>query len=316
MEMGTGTGSFSPRALIAFSSLSAGSCQTYRAQKIPQLLSSARVAGSTASSWWTRKGTLSKIGRDGIISFKQPHSVFINPYDPEKHVWVVDNMRHAIFEFTNDGKELVRTFGTPNEPGADDKHFAQPTSVAWLPDGTMFVSDGYDNTRVVKFDKDGKYLMAWGEKGNPPQDTRPGYLNSVHNVLVDPTTRLIYVNDRGNRRIQVFDENGKFKDQWSIGSPPQAEVQAAYLSADRRLWVGDRGTSKIIGYDLEGHLLYAWGSKGDLPGELWGVHGISVDQEGNLYLAEVSNGRVEKFKPRNGANPLFLVGTPVRPVWH
>jgi hypothetical protein len=247
--------------------------------------------------------------------FKQPHSVFINPYDPEKHVWVVDNMRDAIFEFTNDGKILVKTLGTPNEPGADDTHFAQPTSLAWFPDGTMLVSDGYVNTRIVKLDKNGKFLMDWGEKGNPPTDMRPGYFNTVHNVLVDPRTRRVYVNDRGNHRVQVFDENGKFLDQWNTGSPPESDVQAAYLSADGFLWMADRGTSKILEYDLAGHFLYSWGSRGQWPGGLWGVHGMSVDQEGNLYLAEVSNGRVEKLTPRKGANPTFLVGLPLHVAW-
>jgi hypothetical protein len=92
--------------------------------------------------------------------FRRPHSVFISPYDPQKHVWVVDDYRHAIFKFTNDGKQLLQTIGTPNEHASDDKHFYRPTFMAWQPDGSFYVADGYANTRVVKFDKDGKYLMA------------------------------------------------------------------------------------------------------------------------------------------------------------
>jgi streptogramin lyase len=87
------------------------------------------------------------------------------------------------------------------------------------------------------------------------------------------------------------------------------------MSANRHLWVADRGTSKLVEYDLNGHYLYSWGMWGDFPGGMWGVHGMSVDQEGNVYLAEVDNGRTEKFAPKKGANPLFLVGAPVRPVW-
>ena len=86
---------------------------------------------------------------------KRPHFITINPYDPEKHVWVVDDQGHAIYEFTHDGKQLVKTLGTPNVAGEDEKHFNRPTFINWLPDGTMFVTDGYGNTRVVKFDKDG-----------------------------------------------------------------------------------------------------------------------------------------------------------------
>ena len=79
------------------------------------------------------------------------------------------------------------------------------------------------------------------------------------------------------------------------------------ISADSFLWAADRGTNKILKYDLDGNLLYSWGVAGDFPGGMWGVHGMSVDNEGNLYVAEVDNGRVQKFRPRAGANPAFLV---------
>ncbi len=150
----------------------------------------------------------------------RPHFVAISPYDPDKHVWIVDDFRHAIFKFTNDGKQLVQTIGTYNEHGADASHFFRPTFIAWLPDGSFFVADGYENTRVVKFDASGKYLAAWGEKGTPPNDARPGFMNNVHGIAVDPATRRVFVNDRGNHRVQVFDENGKFLDQWRFGEPP------------------------------------------------------------------------------------------------
>jgi hypothetical protein len=79
---------------------------------------------------------------------RRPHSVYINPYDPEKHVWIVDDHSMASFKFTHDGKTLVQTIGTPNQKGADDKHFNRPTFLTWLPDSTMFVADGYNGTRV------------------------------------------------------------------------------------------------------------------------------------------------------------------------
>src|SRR3989475_1054042 len=90
---------------------------------------------------------------------RRPHSVYISPYDPEKRVWIVDDYRHSIFIFSNDGKRLLQTIGEPNVHAADDKHFYRPTFIAWLPDGTFFVADGYANTRGVKFDKNEKYLM-------------------------------------------------------------------------------------------------------------------------------------------------------------
>ncbi len=246
--------------------------------------------------------------------FRRPHAVYISPYDPEKNVWIVDDYRHAIFKFTNDGKKLLLTLGEPNVHGEDDKHFYRPTYLAWLPDGTMFVADGYANTRVVKFDNNSKYVTTWGQKGTPPNDTRPGYFNGVHGIAVDVPTKRVFVNDRYNHRIQVFDENGKFLDQWPTGDPP-SDVHLIIMSADRHLWAADRGTSKVVKYDLEGHFLYSWGTWGDFPGGFWGVHGMHVDQEGNFYVAEVDSGRVQKYVPRKGANPAFLIGPPVKPVW-
>jgi DNA-binding beta-propeller fold protein YncE len=249
--------------------------------------------------------------------FRRPHSVFISPYDPQKNVWVVDDYRHAIFKFTNDGKQLLQTIGTPNEHASDDKHFYRPTFMAWQPDGSFYVADGYANTRVVKFDKDGKYLKAWGEpSGQQPQgqtDKRPNYFNNVHGVTIDPQTRDVYVNDRGNQRIQVFDENGTFKKQWSF--VPPVNIHFVHIGTDRGLVVFNNATQHLAKFDLDGHLITQWGGLGNYPGALWGPHGISVDQEGNLYLASVSIAYPQKFRPRQGANPNFLVGKPVKAAW-
>jgi hypothetical protein len=249
---------------------------------------------------------------------RRPHAVYISPYDPEKRVWIVDDYRHSIFIFSNDGKRLLQTIGEPNVHAADDKHFYRPTFLTWLPDGTFFVADGYANTRVVKFDKNGKYLMTWGQAGKAgrgaPPETRPGYMNNVHGIAVDPMTRQVFVNDRQNHRVQVFDENGKYLREWSFGPPP-SDIHLFIITADRYLWAADRGTSKMLKYDLNGNFLYSWGTWGDFPGGMWGVHGLSTDQDGNFYVAEVDSGRAQKFKPRPGANPAFLVGKPVAAVW-
>jgi sugar lactone lactonase YvrE len=249
---------------------------------------------------------------------RRPHAVYISPYDPEKRVWIVDDYRHAIFIFSHDGKQLLQTIGEPNVHAADDRHFYRPTFIAWLPDGTFFVADGYANTRVVKFDKNGKYLMTWGQAGasgrGAPPEKRPGYMNNVHGIAVDPQTRQVFVNDRQNHRVQVFDENGKYLREWSFGPPP-SDIHLFIISADRYLWAADRGSSKMLKYDLDGNFLYSWGTWGDFPGGMWGVHGLSVDQEGNFYTAEVDSGRAQKYRPRPGANPSFLVGKPVYSAW-
>ena len=257
-------------------------------------------ANGTITEDWTKWDSL----------FRRPHSVTINPYDPEKHIWIVEDRNHVVYEFTHDGKQLVRTLGVKGVSGNDSTHFNRPTFLSWLPDGAMFVSDGYANTRVVKFDKDGKFQMTWGEKSTKADDTTPATFNAVHGVQVDPTTRKVYVTDRENHRIQVFDENGKFLDQFSTGNPSTPQV--LYLAADRSLWTADNITSKIVKFDIDGHYQYSWGSQGQWPGAFWNIHGMSVDSDGNLYVAEVNSGRFEKFRPRQGANPAFLVGQPIK----
>jgi DNA-binding beta-propeller fold protein YncE len=244
--------------------------------------------------------------------FRRPHSVFESPYDPQKDVWIVDDYRHAIFRFSNDGKKLLQTIGTPNVPGTDATHFYRPTFIAWAPNGDFYVADGYQNTRVVKFDRTGKYLMAWGERGENGKETRLGYFNNVHGVAVDPQTGRVFVNDRGNRRIQVFDANGKPLDSWSVGAPP-ADIHLVYMDGSRMLWAFDRASSKMIKYDLSGNLQYTWGMWGNAGG-FWGVHGMHVDSEGNFYVAEVDNGGAQKFRPRAGANPAFLLTKPTAPA--
>ena len=187
--------------------------------------------------------------------FVRPHRVRINPYDPDRHVWVVDDGAHQVTKFTNDGKEIALQIGEFRKPGDDESHFGRPTDIAWLPDGTFFVSDGYTNTRVVKFDKDGEFILTWGQKGdNSGTETRPGYMNTVHGIAIDDNRR-VYVIDRTNNRIQIFDENGKFLEDWRgikrpyyiymseacISSPPTARATCTLPTST---WAGSRSTCR------------------------------------------------------------------------
>lgn len=229
--------------------------------------------------------------------FGSPHSVKINPFDPERHVWVIDNGNQQVFKFTNKG-DLVMTLGEKGVRASDQTHFGGPTDIAFLPNGDFYISDGYQNSRVVKISKDGKFLLEWGKHGSGP-----GEFDQPHSVTVDGKQR-VYIADRVNSRVQVFDQNGKFLDQIpNIRFPLHIGV-----SKDQHLWVADMLTSKILKYDLNGKLLYSWGVFGGQPGQLWGVHGFATDTDGNFYVAEVYNGRVQKFRPRKGANPANLVG--------
>jgi DNA-binding beta-propeller fold protein YncE len=246
--------------------------------------------------------------------FGRLHFVAVDPWDPEKHVWVVDDARHAIFRFTNDGKELVQTIGVPNEYGNDMAHFNRPTFLAFTPDW-VFVADGYGNTRVVKLDKGGNFVATWGQPGAPGgNETRPGYMNKVHGVAVDLERSRVYVNDRQNNRVQIFDYDGNYQDEWSFGPEP-TDIHLIYMGADNVLWAVDRATSKILGYNRNGGLIYSWGISGDFPGAFRGVHGISVDQEGNFYVAEVGGRRAQRFIPREGARTATMIGKPHYAAW-
>ena len=130
-----------------------------------------------------------------------------------------------------------------------------------------------------------------------------GEFNLVHGISIDAERGRIYVSDRSNSRIQVFDLEGRYFEEWNGITSPYYLA----LTKDRHLVVSDGVTQKILKYDLEGHLVASWGTFGPFAGGLWGVHQVSVDSEGNLYVAEVFNGRVQKFRPRAGADPAMLI---------
>jgi DNA-binding beta-propeller fold protein YncE len=223
----------------------------------------------------------------------------MNPYDPERHLWLVDDGANTIYEFSNDGKKLLRTLGEFKVAGWDKTHFSGPTGISFASNGDMFITDGYGNSRVVKYSKDGKYLMEWGEPGR-----KPGEFAAPHGIAIDARGRL-YIVDRANSRVQVFDANGKFLDQW----PNIPKPCGLGISQDQQsVWVADCYTQKILKYDLNGKLLYSWGSFGAFPGGFWCIHQIATDSDGNLYTADVYSGRPQKFRPKKGADPSKLIG--------
>ena len=122
-----------------------GSALTAKVEEMRNCIIIVDGAGKMIESW-TQWDKLFQGGRG-------PHKVKISPYDPQRHVWVIDDLRQQVFKFTHDGKQLVMTLGEAGVAGTDEKHFGRPTDIAWLPDGTFFISDGYTNTRVMKFDK-------------------------------------------------------------------------------------------------------------------------------------------------------------------
>ena len=232
-----------------------------------------------------------KLFQDG----RGPHQVVISPYDPDRAVWVVDDMRHQVFKFSNDGKQLLLTLGESGIFGDNDDptHFRRPTDIAFFQDGSFVVRDGYGNTRVLKFDRNGKFLKMWGTRG-----TAPGQFDTPHAIATDRNGR-IFVADRSNDRVQIFDSEGKFLDQWqNITNPYTLRV-----SEDNFLWVSSGVLNEFLKYDMNGRLLYHWGTQGTAPGEMWSVHQFSADPDNNMYVAEVFGGRAQKFTPRANADP-------------
>ena len=234
-----------------------------------------------------------------------PHRIKINPYDPEKHVWIMDHGRQQVMKFTNDGKKMVMAIGVAEQAGNDHDHLGGVVDIDWLPDGTILVADGGEpvtvTSRVVKYTADGKYISEWGGNGEAP-----GQFRGTHGIAVD-AQRRVYVADRGNRRMQVFDENGKLLKIW----PNLRQMDYILAAPDGFLWGVDGMTNKVLKYDLEGHLKYAWGTQGSFDGGMSSPHGMSVDQEGNLYIADFFNQRVQKFQPRKGADKSRLIPRPI-----
>ena len=188
--------------------------------------------------------------------------------------------------------------------------------IAWLPDGTYFISDGYGGTRVAKFDRNDKFIMDWGSAPKNPAQPGPSEFNTPHSIAIS-ADRRVFVVDRGHQRMQVFDENGKFLDMWPLRSPTwPAEITTLVtnhiITADGYIWAGDAGTNRILKYDLNGNFLYSWGAPGPQAGRLNCPHGLSTDQERNFYIADCFGGRVQKFTPQPNADPAKLVGQILR----
>jgi DNA-binding beta-propeller fold protein YncE len=178
----------------------------------------------------------------------------------------------SFYKMSSDGKEVMR-LGTKGTSGTGPGSFNLPTDVAFAPNGDVYVTDGYGSARVVKYSREGKYLLEWGRRGKGP-----GEFGLPHNVVVDRQGR-VYVTDRDNQRVQVFDPNGKFVTQW-VGT---GGISGLAITRDERIWTGG------ILRDLEGNVL------GRLAGPgVAGGHGVAATDAGDVYIAQLS-GVVQKF---------------------
>lgn len=209
--------------------------------------------------------------------------------DRDDNVWATDIGGHRVYKFDSTGKVLL-ALGT-GKPGDGTDQFNQPTDVAFGPAGEFFVSDGYGNSRVMKFSPSGGYLGSWGTAGKGP-----GQFKLPHSILLDSQGRLL-VGDRENNRIQLFDLEGKLLGAWR-GPAPYGLAQDA---AGNR-FVADGRANQVLLLDEHGKVQRRWGGKGTAPGKFEMPHMLALDSAGNLYVAEVNGKRLQKF-PRQPPQP-------------
>src|SRR5262245_11052813 len=229
------------------------------------------------------------------IGFTNPHGASIGPDDL---LYLTDDHGHAVRKCTPDGKVLL-TIGTPkvSAPRFTGDPFNRCTHTALSPQGDIFVSDGYQNARVHKFSPDGKLLLSWGEPG-----TGPGQFNLVHNIACDDDG-WVYVADRENHRVQVFDGKGKYQGQWNNLARPCGLFVAR--GKNPLAFIGELGpeTAATLTRDVpnlgprvsivsaKGEILAYLGTRpiGEEVGHFIAPHGIAVDSRGDIYVAEVAN---------------------------
>ncbi|EDY20624.1 NHL repeat containing protein [Chthoniobacter flavus Ellin428] len=229
----------------------------------------------------------------GAGEFIMPHGLTL---DREDNVWLTDVGRQQVFKYAHDG-HLLLTLGERGVAGSDQTHFNLPTDVAVLPDGSFYVSDGYRNTRVVKFDAAGHYQFEWGGKG-----TEPGKFRLPHGVAVDSHGR-VFVCDRTNSRLQVFDPKGKFLAEWK--GPQVGRPYGVSVAANDHVFVIDGGDqlpnqpehAKAVELDPEGNVVPRFGSYGRDPGQFQLGHDIAVAPDGSVYVGDAKGKRVQKFVP-------------------
>jgi peptidylamidoglycolate lyase len=251
------------------------------------------IAGTTVSVIDGETGKLLDSWGAGL--FIMPHGLTIDHND---NVWLTDVGLHQVFKFTPEGR-LRFTVGERGQPGNDQTHFNMPTDVAVLRNGSFYVSDGYKNARVVRFKSDrtseGRYDFEWGVKGSGR-----GEFDLPHGIAVAAQGR-VYVCDRTNSRIQVFDALGKFAAQWKgpeIGRPYGAAMgprDHLFLvdGGEPSLKLAERG--KAIELDAAGRVIDTFGSYGGGPGQFQLGHDIAVGPDGAVYVAEGNGARVQKF---------------------
>jgi peptidylamidoglycolate lyase len=233
----------------------------------------------------------------GANTFLVPHGITI---DRENNVFLTDVGLQQVFKFTHDGKPLL-TLGEARVGAWDATHFNEPTDIQIRPDGTFYVSDGYVNSRVAIFDRNGKWAGEWGRKG-----AGPGEFSNPHGIAFVPGSTDVLVADRENSRLQLFDRTGVFKKQWTGAKDAQTTGRVFSVAADQTgfYYVGirradyDTGHTGVLKLDRDWNIVTSigFGKPGDPVFNA--VHDIAVGPDGSIYVAETRTKRVVKLRPR------------------
>lgn len=238
----------------------------------------------------------------GADRFVMPHGLTV---DRDDNIWLTDVGLHQVFKFSHDGA-LRLTLGTAREPGDDPTHFNLPTDVAVRPDGDFYVSDGYANTRVARFGPGGVLRSQWGVKG-----AAAGQFDLPHGIALDAGGR-VYVADRSNARVQVFDGEGRFLSEWKgddLGRP-----YAIAIGPDGHAFVIDGGDqppampdrSRALRLTLDGSIESAFGRFGAYDGQFVLGHDIAVSPDGAVYVVDAWGMRVQKFVRSGGTSAVQI----------
>jgi DNA-binding beta-propeller fold protein YncE len=209
--------------------------------------------------------------------FKTPHGLRI---DKNGNVWIADMANHLVQKFTPEGKVLL-SLGVKNKADADDRHFNKPADAVVGSEGDIYVADGYGNSRIAKFSSDGKFVKEWGRKGKAD-----GEFNIPHAVAWDAAGKL-YVGDRENARVQIFDRDGKHEGTWKdIGYP------YGLYRRDDKTYLADGRSSEIRVLDAKGKVLTMWKSNqttAEVP------HWLAVDSRATIYVGFVTGKKLQKW---------------------
>ena len=236
------------------------------------------------------------VGELGHGLFDTPHGLRV---DRDDNVWVTDLVRQQVLKLSPTGRILM-AFGINRAApgtmidanGLKAVVFDKPTDIAFDRHGNIYVSDGYGNSRVVKFDSDGNFVKDWGEFGSGPGD-----FNLVHGILVDAKDR-VWVADRNNSRVQLFDLDGNFLEEWTHVGWPWGFAQAS----DGNVWMADGTNNRVIKLSLDGEILGSFGEPGKHPGQLGWVHYLTETADGSILVGEIVNQRPQRFVTEPGVS--------------